>query len=130
MAKGAKLSKEDDFSRKFGNQLISKMAGNEEGGGEGGGEALQQTSFFFFNAQEDDRIKEAMKFFFEDRPDLDSVREGYQKKRADLKDIFRKRARSKAQLLRKNVKSSQNQNSAAPPHKKRRRRQNNNSNRK
>ena len=78
------------FSETFGNELRGKMDENAEP--------------FFFHP-DDERLKEGMQFFFHDREDLEKIRAGYNAKRPELAAIFKNKARSKAQLDRKNIKS-------------------------
>lgn len=79
-----------DFSESFGSQLKGKTSECAES--------------FFFGA-DDERVRDAMKFFFTDREDLDKVRSQFDSKRAELASIFKKKVRSKAHLLRKNIAS-------------------------
>jgi len=85
-----------DFSQKFGSQL--KATANEN------------VEPFFFGA-DDDRIVASINFFFTDRPDLEKERAEFGAKRPELAAIFKKKARSKAQLMRVTAKTNYQQRS-------------------
>jgi len=89
-SKTASGTVDTDFSESFGSQLKGKTSEGAES--------------FFFGA-DDERVRDAMKFFFTDREDLDKVRSQFDSKRAELASIFKKKVRSKAHLLRKNIAS-------------------------